>query len=146
MRSASFAQNKADENVLQYVRIVNIVYPIEIFLVKVAILLQYLRVFVPHKTRNLMFWACHAFIWVNFIFFFVATFLMIFTCRPAKKFWNPWIEGSCIDGVKTYAFASAFNATFDLLILILPQPIIWSLQMTLKKKIALSAVFLVGVW
>lgn len=146
MRSAAFAKDEIDESVLQYARIVSALYCIEILLVKVAILLQYLRVFVPLKNRNLMFWACHALIWLNFFVYVTCFFLVVFPCEPVKKFWNPWIEGSCLDGGKLNAFVSAFNAVSDLLILILPQSLIWSLQITFKKKIALSAVFFIGIW
>ena len=145
MRSASFAEKETDEIVLQYIRIVAAVYCIEIFLVKVAILLQYLRVFVP-KSRNLMFWACHALIWLHFIFYSISFFLVVFACRPVRKNWNPWIEGSCIDIGLLNVFVSVFNAASDLLILILPQPLIWKLQITLRTKILLSAVFLIGIW
>ena len=146
MRPASFAENETNGNVLQYSRIIIPFYSIESLLIKVAILLQYLRVLVPLKTRNLMFWACHALIWLNFIFYSIFFFLVLFACKPVRRYWNPWIEGSCIDGDKLNAFASSFIATSDILILILPQPLIWRLHMTLKRKIALSAVFLVGIW
>lgn len=137
---------KTDDNVLQYSHVITALYCVEIFLVKVAILLQYLRVFVPLKTRNLMFWACQALIWLNFTFYFINFFLTMFTCKPINKTWNPWLKGHCIDAPKVITVSSAFNAASDFLILILPQPLIWSLQMTRKRKIALSSVFLVGIW
>ena len=93
-----------------------------------------------------MFWASHALIWLNFTVCSILFFVAIFNCKPVRKSWNPWIEGSCMDFGTIGAFTSAFNSVSDLLILILPQPLIWRLQTTLKKKIALSAVFLIGIW
>lgn len=41
--------------------------------------------------------------------------------------------------------ASSVNAASDIIILVLPQVRIWNLQMPLSRRIAVSAVFLVGV-
>lgn len=146
MRPASIHENETNGNVWQHSRIIIAAYSIEILLIKVTILLQYLRVLVPLKTRNLMFWASHTLIWLNVTFYSILFFLALFPCKPVKKYWNPWIEGRCIDDGKLSVFVASFNAASDILILILPQPLIWRLHMTLKRKIALSAVFLVGIW
>jgi hypothetical protein len=119
------------------------------FLVKLAILLQFMRIFVPLHQRNWMFWICHAVIWFNFIYFIIFVFLVIFHCRPMTKGWTtkfyPEIEGSCLDLRAPYIAGAAINAASDLLIVILPQPLIWNLQLSSKRKIGLCAIFLVGL-
>lgn len=120
-------------------------YGFVIFLIKLAILLQCVRVFVPRKERNAMFWACHGLMWLNFIFYFNGAFLMIFFCTPVEKFWNPWIKGHCRDFDTINIVGAVINTASDVSILILPQPIIWNLKLPLKRKIGVSVIFLAGV-
>jgi len=67
------------------------------------------------------------------------------TCLPHDSIWYPWISGRCIDRKALGLFTAFFNVLVDLLILILPQQIIWSLQMTRSRKIGISLVFSVGL-
>lgn len=41
--------------------------------------------------------------------------------------------------------AGALGALHDFAVILAPQPIIWGLQMPLKRKLGVSAVFLVGL-
>lgn len=117
-----------------------------IFFVKLSILLQYLQIFVPRKTRNMMYLASHALIWTNLVFYLISTFLEIFACNPIAKAWNPLITtGHCINVLALNVAASSINSLSDLAILILPQVSIWRLQMSLKRKLQTSAVFLIGI-
>lgn len=133
----------------QLVHIGEISYSIGMFLIKLAILLQYLRFFVPDYKRNKMFWSCHGLIWLNFIFYSSYICLTIFSCHPIKKGWSqqvyPEIKGSCLDLRAVYTVGLAINTASDLSIAILPQPVVWKLQISSKKKIGLSAIFLVGL-
>ena len=117
-----------------------------IFFVKLSILLQYVQIFVPSKTRNMMYLASHALIWTNLLFYLISTFLEIFACKPIAKAWNPLITtGHCINVLALNVAASSINSVSDLLILILPQVSIWRLQMSLKRKIQISTIFAIGV-
>lgn len=133
---------------LQSGQVARILYCIDMFLIKLAILLQLLRVFVPHK-RNAMFWTCHALIWLNFFYYTIYIFLAIFYCNPIKKGWSqrvyPSIQGSCLNLRAIYLTGTAINAASDLSILILPQFVIWHLQLSLKKKIEFCLIFLIGL-
>ena len=130
----------------QYFHVASIMYGCCIFFIKLAILLQILEVFVPLKSNNYFFWSCHALIWINFVFYTISFFLEIFSCRPMDKVWNILItEGTCLDTTKLNIAASSINAASDVVILVLPQLRIWGLHMPLHKKIAVSAVFFVGI-
>ncbi|KAH6704290.1 hypothetical protein BKA61DRAFT_186164 [Leptodontidium sp. MPI-SDFR-AT-0119] len=50
------------------------------------------------------------------------------TCIPRAKIWNPEISGSCININAFYVSTSTLNMVFDLVIFILPIPIVWELQ------------------
>ena len=119
------------------------------FLIKLAILLQLLRVFVPFSKRNVMFWTCHVLIWLNFFYYTAYVFLAIFHCSPVKKGWSqqvyPPIKGSCINLRKAYIAGAAINTASDISIVILPQFVIWRLQLSLKRQIGLCLIFLIGL-
>lgn len=123
-----------------------IIYGITVFVIKLSILLQYLKIFVPSRQRNLtMFWAVNIIIGLNFIFYMAITFIEIFLCSPREKAWNVFIKtGHCLDANTANVSAAAVNCFSDFVILLLPQGVIWTLQMPLKKKIGVSVIFLMG--
>ena len=93
-----------------------------------------------------MYLVSHGLIWANFIFYFVSTFVEIFACSPIRKVWDPLIaKGHCIDVLALNVAASSINSASDFGILILPQISIWRLQMSLKRKIQISGIFLIGI-
>jgi hypothetical protein len=134
---------------IQIGQIGRILYCVNLFLIKLAILLQLLRIFVPLRQRNWMFWTCHALIWLNGIYYTVYVFLAIFPCNPVKKGWTtqvyPEIPGRCLNLHAAYMAGAVINTASDLSIVILPQPLIWNLQLSLKRKIGLCAIFLLGL-
>ncbi|KAI0383252.1 hypothetical protein F5Y04DRAFT_278958 [Hypomontagnella monticulosa] len=68
-------------------------------------------------------------------------------CTPFARNWDPLIPGSfCRFGIPQFGLASATtNLVLDLIPLVLAQRIIWNLHISQKKKIGVSAIFLVGV-
>jgi hypothetical protein len=117
-----------------------------VILLKAAIVVQILRVFVPDGMRNYTFWAGHTLLWVNTLIYTVGTFMLIFRCWPVSKLWNVLEEGGRCSNVRNiHVISSALNAASDLLILALPQPAIWRLRLPKQKKRQISAVFMVGV-
>jgi hypothetical protein len=96
-------------------------------LVKIAILLFYLKVF-PNQTFKtickVMIGLCIAF-WISFFF------ALTFQCTPVSYAWLRWDgehEGTCIN-VYVGGFAhAALNMVFDIAILIMPLPLIYRLQ------------------
>ncbi|KAL4860851.1 hypothetical protein BDV12DRAFT_204625 [Aspergillus spectabilis] len=131
-------------SLLYYFHAGSIMYGIIIFFIKASILLQFLEIFMHQG--DYFRWTCHGLIWANFLFYFISTFLEIFACRPLSKAWDLLnTTGSCpVDTNLLNVTASSVNALSDLIILVLPQTRIWKLQMARRKKIAVSAVFLVG--
>ncbi|KAL5041370.1 hypothetical protein BDW71DRAFT_201433 [Aspergillus fruticulosus] len=133
-------------SMLYYFHVDSIIYGICIFFIKLSILLQFLEIFSQHQ-RDYFFWSCHCLIWVNFLFYAISTFLEIFACHPFAKAWDVLItRGDCpVDTNLLNVIASSVNAASDLIILVLPQTRIWQLHLAVGKKIAISAVFSVGL-
>ncbi|KAJ5306934.1 hypothetical protein N7508_005949, partial [Penicillium antarcticum] len=68
-----------------------------------------------------------------------------FQCWPVQYFWIKSIEGSCMPGQTTlYTIIGSFSVVGDVLILCLPLPIVWGLQMRLREKIELTCLFMMG--
>lgn len=66
-------------------------------------------------------------------------------CRPIAKNWNPELPGSCgSQAEEVIAFAGA-NMVIDFLITLMPLPVLWTLQMSFKKKVWISVVLSLGL-
>lgn len=131
---------------LQYTYISEILYGIIILALKTSILIQYRRIFPPIKNSDLMFWGTHLLNSVIFVYYIAITFVVAFQCHPVKKAWNPLIQGGhCLSNQNIVVSAGYINTFTDFAILLLPQKIIWGLQMPLRKKLYVSGIFLVGL-
>lgn len=139
-------QLKTFFDMLYWTNLSSVLYCPIVFFVKLSILLQYLRIFVPNRKGNMSgFVAIQICIWGCFTMYLVATIFAIAQCTPRKKIWNPLMNtGHCIDTSAAYLSTAIFNVITDFAILILPMPILWKLQMPRKKKILTTAVFATG--
>ncbi|KAL8905612.1 MAG: hypothetical protein Q9207_002522 [Kuettlingeria erythrocarpa] len=68
----------------------------------------------------------------------------IFICTPISYFWTRSGTGHCINEMLMFYISAALTVVADVLILLLPMPIIWRLQMHRSKKIGVMAIFLLG--
>ncbi|KAF2877772.1 hypothetical protein BDV95DRAFT_588804 [Massariosphaeria phaeospora] len=133
--------------ILYNIHIGSVFYGLIIMLLKAAILLDWIRIFVPHGQRNAMFWISHAMIWSNVLFYGVGTLVELFQCTPREKIWNPLVEGSCPINMKSHNIASGvINLVSDLIIIGLPQQMIWKMQISRPTKIGISLLFAIGVF
>ncbi|KAL6715498.1 hypothetical protein ACLMJK_006459 [Lecanora helva] len=130
---------------LYWVDTAGILYDITVALIKISILLQYLRIFVPAKIGNMaMFIAIQVCIWACLIFYAVSVAFEVAMCSPRQKIWNPLLPGHCFDNNATVLATGLFNVISDLAILLLPMPILWRLQIPLRDKLMTVAVFGTG--
>jgi hypothetical protein len=132
------------ESLLLYAEDGQIIYGITILFIKLSILLQLLETFVP-VGKNAMYWTCHLLIWLNIAVYVAITFAQIFICDPREREWDPFVPGTCINFLALNVASSSINSVSDLMLLILPQVIIWRLQMSLHHRLAISAIFLLGI-
>ena len=132
---------------MKHVHLGSIFYGLTIMLLKAAILLDWVRIFVVRHQRNVMFWICHGLIWSNVLFYGIGTIVEIFQCTPREKIWNPLFEGgSCPIHMPAHMLASGIiNLVSDITILVLPQKIIWKLRISTNKKVGVSLLFAIGI-
>ncbi|KAF1998109.1 hypothetical protein P154DRAFT_536536 [Amniculicola lignicola CBS 123094] len=100
---------------VRYIDLVHMLYKVSagsalygsiICLTKVAILLDWLHLFVPRRTRNTLAWVIYIVITVN----------------------------------------SVIHLVSDLVIVVLPQKVIWGLRMSREKRAGISALFAIGIF
>ncbi|KAI0848450.1 hypothetical protein F5Y00DRAFT_262544 [Daldinia vernicosa] len=130
------------------VHIASIFYGLGVMCLKVAILIDWLHIFVPQGRGNAMFWTLHILIWCNIIFYLAGNFAEIFRCNPREKIWNVFYEGgSCPVNIAAQNFsAGILNLISDVIILALPQWIIWRLNMSRARKLGISLLFVIGIF
>ena len=68
----------------------------------------------------------------------------IFQCFPIEKLWNPSVQGHCISYGKLSFSMGIVNIVNDFVILILPMPLVWRLQLKRNKKILITVTFMGG--
>ncbi|KAI0115956.1 hypothetical protein GGR51DRAFT_546232 [Nemania sp. FL0031] len=114
-----------------------------VFSVKIGILLFYWRVF--QRTASFRLGAMI----VTFIstgIFLSNFFSFTFQCFPVQTFWDPDLDGHCINQNAFYLASAIINVFGDIAVLSLPLPIIWNLQASRSKKWSLSFLFLLGAF
>lgn len=116
---------------------------------KTAILIEWIYIFLPNggNRRNLFFWACHFVIWANIIFCITTIIVFSLSCVPYEYLWDPTIEGGyCRINTAYVSLSSAcFVFSTDIIILFIPQRVIWKLNMSRNRKIGVSLVFALGM-
>ena len=58
--------------------------------------------------------------------------------------WNPNVKAHCINFKAAVYAHSAQNIFTDLVLICLPMPLIWGLQMRTELKLQISSIFLLG--
>ena len=114
-----------------------------ITLVKLSALFFYARVFQDSRVFRSCLWATGALVVGWWIVFVVLT---IWTCTPPRKQWDPDTPGHCINFILVFKITTALNVLIDVIILVLPLPILSKLHTTLGRKLILVGAFVVGYW
>ena len=118
-------------------------YPFSISTIKLAVLLFYLRLFGTRKGfRN----AIYSTGTLVISWFVTETFRAIFRCSPISVAFLPdpiYQNHHCIK--KVWLIPMSFiDILLDVCILVLPLFFVWTLQLAAKRKVALSAIFMLG--
>ncbi|KAM5454668.1 hypothetical protein MaudCBS49596_001965 [Microsporum audouinii] len=119
-------------------------YRVTINMTKLSILLLYRKIF---DTERFRFKLICDILFIYIILYTIATFLVtIFQCDPIPKAWSRAIPGSCINLTAFWYANAALHTLTDVMILILPMPVIKGLKLPQRQKLALIVVFALGVF
>lgn len=120
-----------------------LIYAVSIWLIKISALLMYARIFRRSRMFRITLWCFGT--WVS-LWFVCTAIVPWFNCTPVRKTIDPFLPGECFDRMGWFLASAFINSITDLAILILPFPMLWGLQMTLRRKIQVTFVFLLGYW
>ncbi|KAK7709429.1 hypothetical protein SLS64_006342 [Diaporthe eres] len=118
-----------------------LVYAVDIWLIKLSALCLFARIFRQSPTFRRVLWG---FGFAVTGWFVCTAIIPWFNCTPVRKTIEPFIPGTCFDRMGWFLASAFINAFWDFAILVLPMPVIWRLQMTLRKKISVTFVFVLG--
>ncbi|KAL7625749.1 hypothetical protein AAE478_004972 [Parahypoxylon ruwenzoriense] len=124
-----------------------LVYIVDIFwvtlvtLIKLSVLHFYLKIFRQPVFVRIVY----AVIGMCIAFWFGAFFATVLFCIPPQKQWLPeTTEGYCGDENALYSACASTDLGIEVIVIALPMPVLWSLQLPRPKKIALTFVFGLG--
>ncbi|OTA60262.1 hypothetical protein K449DRAFT_435351 [Hypoxylon sp. EC38] len=119
-------------------------YCATVLTIKSAIILEWVFIFVPSHTRNAFYWICYTLLVLNTLFYIAMMIFPNVACHPHDRLWNPLLPGKCTNTSISSTLVSAVNFAVDIILLLLPQRVIWRLQMSTKRKACISAGFKVA--
>ncbi|OJI99551.1 hypothetical protein ASPVEDRAFT_124501 [Aspergillus versicolor CBS 583.65] len=113
---------------------------------KTAILLDWCRVFVPiDRTRNAFWCGCMAVATLQCVWGLLCIILLNMQCRPHEANWKFYLPSKCYSLPDVMLTSASVQVASDIIMFILPQRIIWRLQMTWQKKLGISVIFGAGI-
>jgi hypothetical protein len=109
-------------------------------IIKLALLAVMLRIFAPDPRKVMIIYISV----IGLLLYYVPTFFIkIFFCKPISAYWHR-DRGTCIDQQKAIMADSVISIVTDLWILILPVPMLWSLQMSAARKLRVVGILGAG--
>jgi hypothetical protein len=121
-----------------YVSIV--LYMVALLFLKTTFLAQYYRVFFAQKGRPFFF----AVAFVVCGWGVSQVFVGIFLCYPIQGFWDKTVDARCIPTNLQWHVNAAGNIATDIIVFVLPLPVIGQLNLPKTQKLLLIALFSLG--
>ncbi|RGP79896.1 integral membrane [Fusarium longipes] len=140
--------DRPKENLVPYTRI-NFAgrpfYQLGISFFKIALLISYLRLL--RGTDNKVY---RRVIWLTALLVFLShlgcTLALVFACNPVDKSWNPLKDGQCLPPGPSFTGYAVVTIVSDVVVAVLPIPVLVKLEIKLAKKIGLIAIFTLGIF
>jgi hypothetical protein len=102
----------------------------------------YLSLFHISRRFRIIIYVCCGAVAAYFVAFLV---LFMTQCHPVSYGWNPVEGGGCRDVRVQQISSITANILLDFAIAVLPIPVFWSLQMQMRNKLTVAAMFLMGL-
>jgi hypothetical protein len=120
---------------------VQILYFTNAVFTKSSLLLLYQRIF------GVVSWFRWVLRFTGFLvtaYWIACSIVAIWGCSPVSYFWNMKQPGSCINETNFFRWNGIANIILDFLVLCVPFPMLWYLKASLRQKLVLSGIFLLG--
>ncbi|KIA75374.1 hypothetical protein HK57_00157 [Aspergillus ustus] len=130
-----------------YVLIFGICYSFVLPSLKIAILIEWCRVFSPIGSRlKSPFWVgCATIIFVQVTANIAIIVALNLQCIPHRAIYDFRVQGDCFDLYKLQVGSASIHLICDVVIFLLPQRTIWTLKMSWKKRLGVSIIFGLGL-
>ncbi|MCJ1366566.1 hypothetical protein MMC16_005695 [Acarospora aff. strigata] len=135
--------------VLQGIYFMSVTYGFTHFSIKMSLLLLYRRIFA--KVNRAFVIGLYGTMIYTILWSGATVLVCIFQCTPISFFWEqilpvPPPDGHCIWIAATEVSLNILNTIGDIATLILPAIALWNLHMSRARKVAVGAIFLVGLF
>ena len=121
---------------------VQLLYFLNAALTKFSILLLLYRIFGLKKRFRQAVWISGL---VVITYWLSCSMVAIMGCIPVEKNWNESTPGTCVDRISFLRWNGICNLLIDLLILCLPIPMLWRLELPLRRKVEMTGTFALGL-
>lgn len=146
LRLLSANMSRSSANSIQLILIYGCCYSATLPLIKTAILLDWCRIFFPiDRTRNAFWCGCMAVATLQCVWGLLCIILLNMQCRPHEAIWKFYLPSRCYSLPDVMLTSASVQVASDIIMFVLPQRIIWHLQMTWQKKLGISVIFGVGI-
>ncbi|KAG6032366.1 hypothetical protein E4U41_007229 [Claviceps citrina] len=121
------------------------IYQVGISFFKIALLISYLRLLrgTDRKTYRITVSATIACVAMAHL---GCALSLIFACRPVEKSWKPWVAGTCLKPGPSFTGYAVVTIVSDVVVAILPIPVLLQIHVRLEKKLGLIAIFMLGLF
>ena len=119
-----------------------IFYRLGMIFIQSSIVLQYIKIFPAQLWTRRVCWGFLALIWLWNVPSIIA---QAFSCIPIRAFWDHTVKHkTCINSAAIWFSNAVFGIVMDLCLIITPIPVLKSLHLPTRQKIALIMVFCIG--
>lgn len=118
-----------------------VIWGFAIMAIKGSLLYLYHRVFFVSRRFTIALWVVGIFV---ICYCVMQSFASIFQCLPVDSNWKIGVKHYCVNTDVGATIIAAINALTDVVILILPMPLLYKLQNPLKQKIQIMGIFFLG--
>lgn len=146
--SSDSSRQGAELTLGQYILVFGVCYSFVLPFLKVAILTEWTRMFVPRGThmKNAFFWGCMTVCFVQIGAGIATVIALNLQCIPHAAIWDITItDKQCFELYPLQVSSASIQLVSDIAILLLPQRVIWTLKMTWQKRLGVSVVFGLGL-
>ncbi|KAL3478514.1 hypothetical protein BJX99DRAFT_269193 [Aspergillus californicus] len=118
-------------------------YGVGLSLVKPSLMVLYYRLFGTKKSIRIAIYTTAVIVWAWGFSIVLESFLL---CKPIEFNYNPFLPGgTCGNRNAAFVAAGILNMITDFMVMLLPVPYIWRLQLPLGRKIGLLVTFCLGL-
>lgn len=113
---------------------------------KVAILLDWCEIFVvAEKKESIIWWGTVIIGSLQVVWGIACVILLNMQCVPHQAIWEFYLESTCYDLPKVMLTSASVQVFSDVAMVMLPQRVIWGLNMNLQKRVGIAIIFGVGL-